>query len=222
MLDLQGGRIPYATGCSDGDGQAFAYAWAPTDDRLVAQCNDRVDLLSGGSISATTNAPSLGRGMTELLGWRDATTALLVIADGGAKINGPMRLFSADTAALADEAVSDPWGEPLTITPLLYDAVGAGALPDPSGASIALFATESESESQAYAWYVVDVATGAARQVSGDSEGPVGWSADGGSLLLAHTSLESIELVTVDLASGARRTVGTLPIEYWNGVWRGG
>jgi hypothetical protein len=196
LVDLEGDRTPRLTECAETS--MFDLAWAPTDDRLAVICGARLDILPPPDLAlapTSTDLPFRGEALVEL-GWQDSETTL----------------------------VSPPIGQG-----------NPGSAISPDGQALAVFATPSDFE--ASGWYVIDVSTGAARKVSGITCSDIGWSADSRSVLYVKrdplTSPPSgapttgrllggqPTLTVVDLGTGQVQGVGTMPINYIQGFWRG-
>jgi hypothetical protein len=231
LVDLEGDRTPRLTECAETS--MFDLAWAPTDDRLAVICGARLDILPPPDLAlapTSTDLPFRGEALVEL-GWQDSETTLVTTAvidgstDPGPPINAPIQFRTVAAGAVSQPTVVSP--------PIGQGNPGSAISPD--GQALAVFATPSDFE--ASGWYVIDVSTGAARKVSGITCSDIGWSADSRSVLYVKrdplTSPPSgapttgrllggqPTLTVVDLGTGQVQGVGTMPINYIQGFWRG-
>jgi hypothetical protein len=204
-----------------------AVAWSADSRRLAVDCGGTIRIASVDRLPSVEaiDVPG-GSGPVASLGWTGPTSLELVSSaeSSGSHLYPVITPPRLRTLALpVDLSVAGAaWSAPRDV-PQLSDSDQRSSL-SPDGRTILVLL--SPGNSTIAAWYTIDIASATASPVSRDvGFGPTtaGWSADGRSVLVVENGyLGTPALIVIDVATGDRRTVGSMPPDFTDGLFVGG
>jgi dipeptidyl aminopeptidase/acylaminoacyl peptidase len=209
LVDLSGDPVPRFVDC--GENSRFDHAWAPDDNRLAVVCGGTLEIMAADqSLEGSSTALTFGDEVFLELSWADSERTVLTTAVTGGTSSGPLQLRTVAAGVVSEPMATSPtigWiGPDSAVAPDGHAVAVAAATPDGTGG-----------------WFVIDVATAATQAVAGGGCSGFGWSRDGRSVLYVEgdPATFTTKLTVVDVATGTRQTVGTMPENYAGGFFRG-
>ena len=209
LVDLAGDPVPRFVEC--GETSKFDHAWAPGSNRLAVVCGGTLEIIAADqSIQDSSTALTFADEVFMQLSWASAEKIVLTTAVAGGTTNGPLQLRTVAAGVVS---------EPMATSPVI-GWTGPESAVAPDGHAVAVAAVTRDGTG---GWFVIDVATAATQAVSGGGCSDFGWSRDGRSVLYVEPDPVTFTptLTVVDIATGTRQTVGTMPSTYFDGFFRG-
>lgn len=144
------------------------------------------------------------------IGWRSPDTVVFVSAPGDVTGFAPVMARTLTNA-------SGPWSPAVVATPRLVQTSSGGSVA-PDGHAYLIPATLDPLGSGV--WWLMDAETGQATQVGGD--GATAWTSNESIALIKFDSQSNQpSFVNYDVATKKSTAVGSMPLQYINGVWLG-
>ena len=206
VADVATGQLVRQQGCSTGYAWTAEVAWAPGGGRFAVDCG----LVMVYDASGAT-APTLVGVGDFTFSWRD-DRHLLVAQDtrepgpGGLKVG----TFDVDQSTVTESAPIKDGG--------IVWVAGSGRF-SPDGHQLMLQADGATADTEVE--YLVPTVGGTPRPITRPGEAPFApiWSADGKRFVYETDPGPGIALEAVDLATGRRSLLASLPATYSSGIW---